>query len=60
MEFSSSDNVGISSQQEVFLKAVVPEHKHLYGFIFNERTARLKSFNYFTRDIKQYKNTLIS
>ena len=29
MEFSSSDNVGISSQQEVFLKAVVPEHKHL-------------------------------
>lgn len=41
------------------LKTPLLEHKHLIDCIFNRGVAYSVSYNYFTRDVKEYKNISI-
>lgn len=58
--FPRGYNVKISSPREVFLEIAVAEQMYLSDIVLNKRAARLASYNYFTINVKQYKNTSIS
>ena len=44
----------------MFLETAILEQTYLSDIILNKRTASLASYNHFTINVKQYKNTAIS
>ena len=59
LKFYRNYSVEVCQSQQMFLKVILIDHKHLQDISLNGKQL-LYSCNHFTRYIKQYKNTLIS